>query len=91
MKQLPHAVRAVLRLLHDEPNQVVLPRVCASRAAGRDLARQIAPLEFDRVLATSHWQPDAKSLGTDQVTSAGRQTRWIEWPPNNIFEASSDP
>ena len=23
--------------------------------------------------------------------SAGRQTRWMEWPPNKSFEASSEP
>src|SRR5882757_755968 len=67
MEQFANAGRAVLWLLHGEPDQVVLPRVYASRTAGRDLARQIARVEFDRFLATSYRQPDAKPLGIDQV------------------------
>src|SRR3979490_2019532 len=67
MEYFPLAGRALLWLLRGERDQVVLPRVYASRAAGRDLARQIERVEFDRVLATSYRQPDAKPLGIDQI------------------------
>ena len=72
VEQFAHARRAILRLLHGEADQIVVLGIDAGGAAGGDLARQLARVELDRLLAAAHRQADAKAFGVDQV-GLGRQ------------------
>jgi hypothetical protein len=51
-----------------------------------ELARQLAGIEFDLLVAAVHRNPSELT----RSASAGRQTSFTERPPNRIFDASSD-
>jgi hypothetical protein len=72
IQQLAHAGRAVLRLLHGQPDQVVIAGLHASGAARGDLASQFARIDLDRILAAADRHAHAEALGVDQV-GLGRQ------------------
>ena len=91
VKEFAHSGRTVLRLLHREPDQIVILRIDAGRAAGADFARQLARVELDRCLAPADRQADAKAFGIDEV-GFGREAHELElWPPNSSLDASSEP
>ncbi len=51
VEQFAHAGRAVLRLLHGEPDQIVVRRIDVAGAGGRELARQLAGIDLDQAVA----------------------------------------
>jgi hypothetical protein len=67
MIEFAHARQAVLRLLHGEAHEIVILGIDACCAAGAHLARQLARIKLDRVLAAAHRQAHAKAFGVDQV------------------------
>ena len=77
IEQLAHAGRAILRLLHGEADEIVVLRIDAGGAAGGDLARQLARVELDRILAAPDRQADAEALRVDQV-GLGRKAYEME-------------
>ncbi len=72
IEQFADAGRAVLRLLHGEPDEVVILGIDAGRAPGRHLARQLARIDLDRLLAAADRKTDTKPLGIDQVGLGGK-------------------
>ena len=72
IQQLAHAVDAILRLLHGEPDQVVVGRVDARHAARGHLAGQLFRIEQHRVLAAADRQADLEALLVDQVGLGGQ-------------------
>ena len=67
IEQAANAGRAVLRLLHGEPDQIVVARIDLVRSRCRHLARQPARVDFDRLRAAANRQANAKAFGIDEV------------------------
>ena len=66
-EKLAHAVGAILRLLHGKADQIVVLGVHSRCRSGCDFARQLARVEFDRILSPAHRQAHPKALAIDQI------------------------
>ena len=67
-----HAARPIAGEAHGQPDEIVVGRVRARRAAGCHLAGQLARIDLDRVFAPADRHAHPKALGIDQV-GLGRQ------------------
>ncbi|CEG09118.1 hypothetical protein BN961_02539 [Afipia felis] len=67
IEQFAHAGRAILRLLHREPDQVVVFRVHVGGTGGLHLAGQLAGIDLDLVLAAADRHPHAEAFLVDEI------------------------
>ena len=71
IEQLAHASGAVLRLLHAEHYEVVAAKLDRGRNVGRELAGQLARIDFDQALAALHREAHAGAFLIDEFRLGG--------------------
>jgi hypothetical protein len=71
-EQLAHARRAVLRLLHREHDEVVAVGAKVGRDRRRQLARQVARVDLDELVASLERDPDPRAVRVERLDLGGQ-------------------